>query len=83
MIAPSTVILPSTAPSHGWRIWSVTPMPSEAETVLATLDGLTAGGRGLAPVGDFSSPLNPRRVQLVLEKVREQVNLSRQQSSQE
>ena len=57
--------------------------PSEAETVLATLDGLMAGGRGLAPVGDFSSPLNPRRVQLVLEKVREQVNLSRQQSSQE
>ena len=31
MMAASTVILPITAPSQGWRIWSVTPTPSDAD----------------------------------------------------
>ena len=56
---------------------------SEAETVLAALDSLVASDRELAAVGDFGSPLNPRRVQLVLEKFRTQVDLSRQSTAQE
>src|SRR6185503_16532810 len=37
IMAASTVILPITAPNQGWRIWSVTPTPIDAETVPATL----------------------------------------------